>query len=179
MIRPGANVNGVLYANAPGYEWRYLVGTDGSVWSRSKRDPFSWCQLKPQKAKDGRLAVMLFSGTKASRKRMLVHRLVLLAFFGPCPPGMESRHLNDVPTDNRLANLAWGTHVENCKDRDGNGGTARGSLVGTSTLREDQVRVIRLLAASGLTHREIAERFGITRPHVSMIMAGRRWGWLK
>jgi len=36
-----------------------------------------------------------------------VHRLVLLAFMGPCPKGMRCRHLNGVRNDNRLVNLCW------------------------------------------------------------------------
>lgn len=53
-------------------------------------------------------------------KRMyhkFVHRLVLEAFVGPCPAGMECRHLNGNPSDNRLENLAWGTKRENGYDR--------------------------------------------------------------
>lgn len=45
-----------------------------------------------------------------------VHRLVLEAFVGPMPPGLVCRHLNGCPTDNRLSNLAYGTHVENAQD---------------------------------------------------------------
>lgn len=45
-----------------------------------------------------------------------VHRLVLEAFVGPCPPGMETRHLNGNPKDNRLENLAWGSATENAQD---------------------------------------------------------------
>lgn len=51
-----------------------------------------------------------------------MHRLVLLAFVGPCPDGMEACHANDIPTDNRLANLRWGTHADNMRDRIENGG---------------------------------------------------------
>lgn len=52
------------------------------------------------------------------KKSYAVHRLVLEAFVGPCPPGMEARHIlvRDV-TDNRLVNLAWGTRFENAQDR--------------------------------------------------------------
>jgi hypothetical protein len=42
-----------------------------------------------------------------------VHRLVLLAFVGPCPAGHEVLHLNHQPADNRLENLRYGTRSEN------------------------------------------------------------------
>lgn len=45
-----------------------------------------------------------------------VHRLVMAAFVGPCPDGMEVRHLNGDPADNRLENLAYGTRAENIAD---------------------------------------------------------------
>lgn len=50
-----------------------------------------------------------------------VHRLVLEAFVGPCPDGMECLHRNDDPTDNRLCNLRWGTRAQNLADRVLNG----------------------------------------------------------
>ena len=50
-----------------------------------------------------------------------VHRLIAAAFIGPCPEGMEVRHLNDVPSDNRAENLVYGTRKENVNDRDVNG----------------------------------------------------------
>lgn len=50
-----------------------------------------------------------------------VHRLVLDAFIGPCPAGMEGCHRNDVKTDNQLQNLYWGTPSENGHDRVRNG----------------------------------------------------------
>ncbi|AWY05488.1 HNH endonuclease [Gordonia phage Morrissey] len=50
-----------------------------------------------------------------------VHRLVLEAFVGPCPSGMETRHLNGNPKDNRLENLVWGTSAENSQDTKNHG----------------------------------------------------------
>lgn len=46
----------------------------------------------------------------------LVHRLVLEAFVGPCPPGKECLHFDDVKSHNHLANLRWGTRSENLHD---------------------------------------------------------------
>lgn len=54
-------------------------------------------------------------------RRYMVHRLVLEAFVGPCPEGMETLHRNDSPGDNRLENLRWGTHAENIEDMKRNG----------------------------------------------------------
>lgn len=51
------------------------------------------------------------------RRRVGVHILVLEAFVGPCPPGMECLHGNGNSMDNRLCNLSWGTHGENNLDQ--------------------------------------------------------------
>ncbi|QDF19244.1 hypothetical protein SEA_STICKYNOTE_47 [Corynebacterium phage Stickynote] len=46
-----------------------------------------------------------------------VHRLVLEAFVGPCPPWMECCHNNGDPSDNRVENLRWDTKKSNMADR--------------------------------------------------------------
>jgi hypothetical protein len=55
------------------------------------------------------------------RRTFDVHRLVLEAFVGPRPEGMEACHWNDIKTDNRASNLRWDTRSENTKDRIRNG----------------------------------------------------------
>lgn len=50
-------------------------------------------------------------------KTFLVNKLVIEAFRGPTPQGMETRHLNGIPDDNRLGNLAFGTPVDNAADK--------------------------------------------------------------
>lgn len=46
-----------------------------------------------------------------------VHRLVLIAFVGQAPDGMECCHNDGDPTNNQLANLRWDTRSENMRDR--------------------------------------------------------------
>jgi hypothetical protein len=73
--------------------------------------------LKPARINSlGHLQVKLYRNGKQHGR--LVHRLVLEAFVGPCPPGMEARHVatNDT-SNNRLTNLAWGTYSENEADK--------------------------------------------------------------
>lgn len=51
------------------------------------------------------------------RKGYYVHRLVMDAFVGPLPAGLETRHLDGDPENNRLDNLQYGTRSENRVDR--------------------------------------------------------------
>ena len=96
----------------------YRINAEGSVLSsrhaRGRRT--SWFEPRQFPLKDGHVLVSLQSGYKVRTKK-LVHRLVLETFVGPCPDGMETRHLNGDPSDNRLANLAWGTPKENHTDK--------------------------------------------------------------
>lgn len=47
---------------------------------------------------------------------LFVHALVAQAFIGPRPEGLEVRHLNGDPLDNRPENLAYGTGSDNRAD---------------------------------------------------------------
>lgn len=49
-------------------------------------------------------------------KRYFVHSLVLEAFVGPCPEGFECNHKDRNRSDNRLENLEWVTHQDNCRN---------------------------------------------------------------
>jgi hypothetical protein len=51
-----------------------------------------------------------------SQSQRAVHRLVLEAFVGPCPPGMEGCHNDGDQLNNRLDNLRWDTPSNNKLD---------------------------------------------------------------
>lgn len=64
--------------------------------------------------------------------KKLGHVLVLEAFVGLCPPGMEARHVHDRTRSNcALWNLAWGSKAENGKDRIRHGSSIRNDLAGS------------------------------------------------
>lgn len=54
------------------------------------------------------------SGKTSGRQR--VHVLIMRAFVGPAPSGMEIRHLDGDSLNCRLSNLAYGTSSENNYD---------------------------------------------------------------
>lgn len=80
--------------------------------------------LKTRPSNKGYLLVDLVTADGRPVTRT-VHTLVLEAFTGPRPPGCEGCHLNDVATDNRLANLRWDTPERNRRDRARNHGQRR------------------------------------------------------
>ena len=55
------------------------------------------------------------------RKSYKVHVLVLDAFVGPRPNGMQGLHRDDDHANNNLSNLYWGTQSQNMADRLRNG----------------------------------------------------------
>lgn len=106
-----------------GYEGLYQVSDQGQVRSLDRRvkskGSGSYLRkgqlIKPKIRRDGYPSVGL--RRDGGREFLLVHRLVLEAFVGVRPEGMEARHLNDVKGDPRLENLVWGTRSENNYDR--------------------------------------------------------------
>lgn len=54
----------------------------------------------------------------AETRTFTVHSVALAAFVGPRPEGLDIRHLNGIPDDNRVTNLVYGTAAENAADRD-------------------------------------------------------------
>lgn len=170
----------VTYKSIPGFPG-YRVGDDGSVWlawitcRSGRRLTDRWKPMKPSVGSRGYLRVNL-TPAGGPYHTFRVHRLVLEAFVGPCPEGMECRHLNGCKSDNRLCNLSWGTKEENRDDIRGHRGYAAGERHGQVKLTETQVREIRTrYAAGGVLLRELAQEFGVNVPNVSAIINRRSW----
>jgi hypothetical protein len=119
---------------------------------------------------------MVFLGKGASRK---VHRLVLEAFVGPCPPGMECCHNDGNPLNNRLDNLRWDTRRSNQLDRNRHGTGSRGEKSTVSRLLECEVREIKRGLRCGESYRQLAAVFGVSYGAVSAIKYGKSWAWLE
>jgi hypothetical protein len=106
------------------------------------------------------------------RTQRFIHDLVLTAFVGPAPAGMQCRHLDDVKTNNALGNLRWGTAAENGQDSSRNGRHPRGERHPQAVLTEADVRFIRRSRAQLA---DLADRFGVTPTTVWAARRGRNW----
>lgn len=108
-------------------------------------------------------------------RKLYVHRAVLLAWVGP--PSAEAQlaiHGNDVPDDNRVENLRWGSRLDNAAGRQSNRGYARGEKVATAVLTEEQVVELRRRhPAESL--RSLAAEFGVSHTAVRRAVNGMKW----
>ncbi len=178
----------VQYRDIPGFPG-YRVGDDGSVWSLWKQVGIggggvrsvvgdTWHELSRQcrgKPPKNRPTVWLCNGGEVYRRQ--VSRLVLLAFVGPCPEGMECRHFPDRdPQNNRLDNLRWDTLSANKADRKVHGTTPRGEKNARSRLTEADVLFIRARYASGgESQLALATAYGVCPSTISSLILRRTW----
>lgn len=105
-----------------------------------------------------------------------VHELVAEAFVGDRPHGFQINHRDTNKRNNRADNLEYTTPKGNQQHASANDLTAKGSRNGRAKLTEDLVRAIRNDgASSGLSHSAIAQKYRVSRSHVSSLLAGLFW----
>lgn len=169
-----------------GFEGSYEVSDAGQVRSVDRLRRSGRGGLKMRRGRvlcqsdngNGYLTVNL---SRDGRSRShYVHRLVLMAFIGPCPNGMECCHRNSVRGDNSLNNLRWGTRAENSFDSVKRGTcraclyTVRGEDVHTAKLSKKDVMEIWALKGV-VSQTELGRRYNVSQRTVSSIHRRRSW----
>lgn len=144
--------------NFPGY----AITRDGRIWSHKSN---KWLKTGTV---NGYVTVCLYRDS-CMYSTVLVHRLVLETYVGPCPVDMECRHLDGDRINNNLSNLQWATHQKNMYDRLIHGTQASGEKHGNSKLINKQVVKIRELLIDGWTQKELAKRFGVNQQTIRRV----------
>lgn len=178
----------VLYEGIPEFP-RYRVGTNGTVWSycKSKKPGEQWKLLKqsPINPSPGHpyvpvggayLGVSLRKGVgppKGYAKK--VHILVLEAFQGPRPEGLECCHSDGNSRNNNFWNLRWATRMDNIRDMQRHGTMPRGCRRHGSKLDETSVAELKRLKRSGVKTKPLSERFRVSGTTIRAIMRGLKW----
>ncbi|MBS7698575.1 HNH endonuclease [Chelatococcus sp. YT9] len=166
-----------LWAPVVGLEGFYEVSDQGRVRgvTRTLTDGRVW-----------RGAVLAQSTSKSGHKRVRlcrngrhlyfsVHRLVIEAFVGPCPPSMECAHNNGDPSDNRVSNLRWDTRKGNHADKSRHGTLLVGEKNALAKLTESDIRRAFSMRRAGALLKDIALELDITSANVSMILRRATW----
>lgn len=184
----GEEKSEVRYRLIPNLE-AYRVGDDGSIWS-SLQKPSSagahgrrwvaggpWKRLVGNITNRGYRAICL--QVDGRDKKLRVHRLVLLAFQGECPHGMQSAHNNGVRDDNRLCNLRWATPKENQADSKSHGTHAVGVSAPGAKLTGSLVVAIRRQKDSGASRRDLARKYGVCQTTIFNVCKRTAWAHIE
>lgn len=158
-----------LWKPVPGFEKEYEVSSSGE-FRRIGRGPIA-VTISPH---NGYGYVRLSKNGIA--KNFRAHRLVLEAFVGPAPSGHVALHGNGKRSDNRAANLRWGTVSENTLDRHKHGTTNGFYKPGAehilAKLTDSDVANIRGRLANGERQKDIASDYGVDQSTISNIARG-------
>ncbi len=156
----------------------YRVDEGGGVWSCWKstgRPEYTqkmcneWKRLKPQpRPEDGRKRYTL-KDAEGNYRRIYASHLVLIAFVGPCPEGMEACHNNGVCTDDSRTNLRWDTPVANKADMLAHGTRLMGENHPKTKLSDDDIRQVIEIRRRGERLKVIAGMFNVTEQRVHQI----------
>lgn len=165
-------------------EWRSIAGYSGyEVSSLGRVRSLARLDAAGNRMKERLLAPRLHTGgylrvqlSSAGKSRdFFIHRLVLQAFVGPCPPNQEGCHNDGNRQNNEATNLRWDTRFQNMADKKLHGTeqlgakhwmirkpewVRRGQRVPTSILNSTDVERIRDMRVNGCTLKAIAQWIG-------------------
>jgi hypothetical protein len=177
------SVPGVRFKDISGFPG-YCIGDDGSVWTCKKAAGTCWILSDRWKRKGshpgGRSGHHYVYLSREGRAHiLLVHRLVLEHFVGPCPDGCECCHGDGDPNNNHLNNLRWDTAGSNHADRVRHGSSNRGDQrSGTAILTRSDVIRIKAMIGKRLV-KEIAAEFGVHPTTICNIKSGKTWSYVR
>ena len=120
--------------------------------------------------------VIVISKPGSKHIGVYVHREVLRAFVGECPPGKQVSHINGNNADNRLENLTYELPVENINRKKAHGTQTRGETHGTAKLKNEDVKRLREMLLSAKSYAEIGRILSISPSQVKRIATGENWG---
>lgn len=119
--------------------------------------------------------IMTVTDGIAKYKTHRLHRLILEAFDGPCPSGLDGCHNDGNKSNNVKGNLRWDTKKSNTADVRKHGRMPIGEKSYRATLNEDQVREIIRKRAAGEAILSLAYSYSTTKSAISSIIYGNSW----
>jgi len=157
------------WRDLPGYEENYSVSSNGRVFGKRYKKNLNPIQ--------DRYGYLYFCGPTVSgkRKKLKVHKCVMLAFVGVCPKGLQVSHEDGNCLNNKLGNLKYTTPKENMDKQYEHGTRTCGELVGMSKLNKNSVLEIRQKIKAGSSNILLAKQYGVHVSTIERIKSGKTW----
>lgn len=144
--------------------------------SRRQGQPFQLRKgqiIRPYVSASGYLEVHIKRG--GDRRKLLVHRLVALAYCSGVRLGDTVDHIDGNRLNNRAENLEWLSRSENTRRQNAAGrGVGKGERHPSAKLRDDDVARLHALRAEGLSYEKIGRHMGVSGSLVHKIITGKR-----
>jgi hypothetical protein len=148
--------------SAPGY----FACENGYVWRNGTR------RLETTNGRGYHRITLSING---DRRDSYAHRLVCEAYHGPCPTGLECRHLDGNRSNNKPGNLQWATRRENEAAKVGHGTLMRGETHYAAQLTDEIVIEARRRVARGEPLEDVSRSFGLSRIVLGCAVRGDTW----
>ena|SRR6478609_1512936 len=113
-----------------------------------------------------------------THRTFIAHRASWSLRNGTVPAGAVILHKCDNRTCVNPDHLTIGTQLENRGDCANKRRTAWGSKNGQSKLTEDQVRSLRIEAASGASRKSLVKKYGVSKTIIAYAITRKSWYWL-
>lgn len=157
-------------------EWKWIAGSEAWHLISSCGRVYSMRLRKLLQGTPDHFGYLMVYLRKHKDRRRAIHRLVITAFCGPRPAGMEARHLDGNQVNCHLSNLKWGTPQENADDKRRHGTVQLGEAHHGAVLTDDLVRLIRSKFAQGQRNVDISRSLGLHDNTVRAVLKGWSWG---
>lgn len=109
------------------------------------------------------------------KRQSYLHRESYKTYNGEIPKGMVVMHTCDNTICCNPKHLKIGTSAENTEDKVNKNRQLKGSNVGNSILKENDVLKILKYRESGMLEKEIAIIFNVSRCTINSILSGKIW----
>lgn len=166
-----------------GYEGLYSVSSDGRVMSHAriangKKRAFRMKEriLRPGRGIKCPYLSLHLTDAAGVKRSWYVHHLVLAAFVGKRPSGMEACHNDGNRGNNCSTNLRWDTRAHNHADKRLHGTSRQGERHPFSVLTESAVLDMRSLRQStGASFSSIAKKFNVSTMTAYRAVTAQTW----
>jgi hypothetical protein len=112
---------------------------------------------------------------KGKQQLVMIHRVVALTFLKNPKKLPQVNHIDGNKSNNSVLNLEWVDMAANMKHAGKNNLMRFGDYSPRSKLSFKKVGIIKNLLNRGVTHKNIAKRYGVDRSTITAINCGVTW----
>lgn len=169
---------GEVWRPVPGYDGKYLVSNTGEVKTLVNRGGRPRTDSGRKRALNTNSKGYLYASLRSRgvSRNVFVHRMVVAAFVGPIPEGMQVNHKDGNKQNNHLSNLECVTSLQNVRHAvEVLQNHARGERHGRSSATNETISRLWEMLADGVAPADASRRLGFSKGFAGVLLRGETW----